>query len=258
MNSLLSAIGFLTILPVAPRDSTGGLASARAWFPTVGLVLGGFLAAADLLLRSAYSIVAQDDSTMPPFLSAVLLTVALVILTRALHLDGFMDCCDALFGGFNRKRRLEILRDPHVGAFAVAGVIGLLLLKASAILSLPQAGRMWILLLFPCLSRWAVVLAMELFPYIRSEGIGIPFLNNTHRWQVAFALSVTIIAALVIAGPAGLALAAVASMVAWSVGAWASRHLGGVTGDVYGAVIEVSEVAVLLVGVFLNPTSMLR
>lgn len=253
-----SAIGFLTILPVAPRDATCGLASARAWFPAVGLVLGATLASADWLLRSGYSMVGQGDSAAPPLLSAAVLTVLLVILTRALHLDGFMDCCDALFGGFDRKRRLEILRDPHVGAFAVVGVVGLLLLKASAVLALPQAGRLWILMLFPCLSRWAVVLAMELFPYVRRGGIGTPFLNNTRRWQVAFALSVTVIAALVIGGPVGLALAAVASMVAWSVGAWASKQLGGVTGDVYGAVIEISEVAVLLVGVFLSPTSMLR
>ena len=258
MNGLRSAIGFLTILPAAPRDAAGGLASARTWFPVVGMILGAILVAADLLLRSVDSMVTQDDSTLPPLLSAVLLTVILVVLTRALHLDGFMDCCDALFGGFDRKRRLEILRDPHVGAFAVTGVVCLLLLKASAILALPQAGRLWVLLLFPCLSRWAVVMAMELFPYVRSGGIGTPFLNNTRRWQVAFALLVTVIAALVIAGVAGLVLVAVTSAVAWCVGAWASKQLGGVTGDVYGAVIEVSEVAVLLVGVFLSPTSMLR
>ena len=252
-----SAIGFLTILPVAPRDATGGLASARAWFPVVGLILGGFLVGADLLMRFADSMVTQGDSTLPPLLSAAVLTVLLVVLTRALHLDGFMDCCDALFGGFDRRRRLEILRDPHVGAFAVTGVVGLLLLKASAILALPQEGRLWILLLFPCLSRWGVVLAMGVFPYVRSRGIGTPFLEGGGGWQTASALFVTVIAALVIAGVAGLALAAAASAVAWCVGAWASRQLGGVTGDVYGAVIEVSEVAVLLVGVFLSPTSML-
>ena len=214
--------------------------------------------AGDLLLRSVDSMVTQGDNPLPPLLSAAVLTVLLVVLTRALHLDGFMDCCDALFGGFDKKRRLEILRDPHVGAFAVTGVVGLLLLKTSAILALPQAGRLWVLLLFPCFPRWAVVLAMELFPYVRSGGIGTPFLNNTRHWQVAFALFVTVIAALVIAGVAGLALVAVTSAVTWCVGAWASKQLGGVTGDVYGAVIEVSEVAVLLVGVFLSPTSMLR
>lgn len=258
MNGLRSAIGFLTILPVAPRDATGGLASARAWFPVVGLVLGGFLASADLLIRFADSMVTQGGSTLPPLLSAVVLTVLLVVLTRALHLDGFMDCCDALFGGFDRRRRLEILRDPHVGAFAVTGVVGLLLLKVSAIMALPQEGRLWTLLLFPCLSRWGVVLAMGVFPYVRSRGIGTPFMEGGSVWQTASALFVTVIAALVIAGVAGLALAAAASVAAWCVGAWASRQLGGVTGDVYGAVIEVSEVAVLLVGVFLSPTSMLR
>ena len=46
----------------------------------------------------------------------------MIALTRGLHLDGFMDCCDAFLGGFSRERRLEILRDSHVGAFAVVGV----------------------------------------------------------------------------------------------------------------------------------------
>ena len=108
MKSLRSAIAFLTILPVAPRDATDGLASARAWFPVVGLILGGILAATDLLMNSAYSIIAQESSALTPLLSAVMLTVVLVILTRALHIDGFMDCCDALFGGFDRERRLQL------------------------------------------------------------------------------------------------------------------------------------------------------
>ena len=249
MNGLRSAIGFLTILPLAPRDPTNGFVSARAWFPVVGLILGGILAAFDLLMRYGYS-------TAPPLLSAAALTVALVVLTRALHLDGFMDCCDALFGGFDRARRLEILRDPHVGAFAVAGAVSLMLLKTSAITALPQSGRLWILLLFPCLSRWAVTLAMEMFPYVRSGGIGSPFLKSVRPWQIAFALFVTVAAALAIAGPTGLALVALASAVAWAVGAWASKQLGGVTGDVYGAIVEICEVAVLLAGAFLGRASL--
>ena len=227
------------------------MASARAWFPVVGLILGGILAAADLLLSSAYSIVARRDDPVSPLLLAVILTVGLVVLTRALHLDGFMDCCDALFGGFDRERRLQILRDPHVGAFAVVGVVCLLLLKVTAMSSLSQAGRLWILLLFPCLSRWAVTLVMELFPYVRSGGIGSPFLGDVRRWQVFFAFFVTLIAAFALAGAVGLAAFSVASVIAWMIGAWASRLLGGVTGDVYGAIVEITETVALLVSVFL-------
>ena len=251
VKSLRSAIGFLTILPVAPSDATDGMASARAWFPVVGLILGCILAAVDLMMNSAFSIVGPNGGAAPSLLPAVALTVTLVVLTRALHIDGFMDCCDALFGGFDRERRLRILRDPHVGAFAVTGVVCLLLLKVAAIASLAQSVRLWLLIVFPCLSRWAVTLTMELFPYVRSRGIGTSFLEDARKWQVFSALFVTLIAAFALAGLAGLVLFVIASVVAWIVAAWASRLLGGVTGDVYGAIIEISETTILLASVFL-------
>ena len=153
MNGLRSALGFLTILPVAPRDA-GGLAAARGWFPAAGLLLGLALALLDLLMHSGYPLLTDEYRQFPPLLSAAILVVAMVVLTRALHLDGFMDCCDALLGGFDRERRLAILRDSHVGAFAVVGVAALLLLKVAAIMALPPAGRFWLLNLFPSLSRW--------------------------------------------------------------------------------------------------------
>ncbi len=251
VKSLRSAIAFLTILPVAPSDATGKMASARAWFPVVGLILGGILAAVDLMVSSVSSIVGPSNGAMSSLLPAVALTVTLVVMTRALHIDGFMDCCDALFGGFDRERRLRILRDPHVGAFAVTGVVCLLLLKVAAITSLAQSVRVWIVLVFPCLSRWSVTLVMELFPYVRSRGIGTSFLEDMRKWQILFALFVTLAAAFTLAGLAGLILFATVSLTAWMVAAWASRLLGGVTGDVYGAIVEISETTILLVSVFL-------
>ena len=200
----------------------------------------------DLLLRSGLPILNQDFRSFPPLLSAAILAIALIVLTRALHIDGFMDCCDALFGGFDRERRLEILRDPRAGAFAVTGVVSLLLLKVAAIAALPAGGRMWTLLLFPCVSRGAVVMAMDLFPYVRSPGIGTPFLEGGRRRQIVVALLVALLATFALAGPMGILLAVVASTVAWAVGAWASRQLGGVTGDVYGAIIEIAEVSILV------------
>ena len=115
MTGLRSAIGFLTLLPVGSRDSVG-LASARGWFPVVGLFLGAVLAAIELLMHWGYPIFIQDVRSFPPLLAAVILVVAMIALTRALHLDGFMDCCDGLLGSFDRVRRLEIMRDPHVSA----------------------------------------------------------------------------------------------------------------------------------------------
>ena len=257
MNGLRAAIGFLTIIPVgAAAPVAGGLATARCWFPAVGLLLGAILAGIDLALNAGYPVFAQEHRPFPPLLLAAIITVALMILTRALHLDGFMDCCDALLGGFDRERRLAILRDSRVGAFAVAGAAGLLLIKVAAIVALPPAGRVWILAVFPCLSRCAMLLALELFPYARTQGIGTAFQPPAGRpiWRrgpLLAGLIVAVIAAVALTGPAGLALLAASGAVAWALGAWASKLLGGVTGDVYGAINETAEAATLLLAAIL-------
>ena len=250
MNGLRSALAFLTILPVAPQGP-GGLATARGWFPLVGLLVGVILAGIDLLLHWGYPLFNDDYNGFPPLLSAAILAVTLVALTRALHLDGFMDCCDALLGGFTRERRLEILRDSHVGAFAVAGAACLLLVKVAALVSLPSAGRVWLLLVFPCLSRWAMLVALELFSYVRREGIGVPFQRQGGRWQLLVGFLVALAVVVAFSGPAGLALMAGATAVALGLGAWASRLLGGVTGDVYGAVNESAEAVTLVLAAVL-------
>ena len=284
MNGLRSAIGFLTILPLAPSGGPASMASARGWFPLVGLLLGLILAGFDILrmlmLQAGssgwYGGYAPLPTTYPVFpdytilLWSVLLVVILVVLTRALHLDGFMDSCDALLGGFDRERQLAILRDPNVGAFAVIGVVCLLLIKVLAIAELPPAilvppriavlppegwsVRIPMLLLFPCLSRWAVLLTMELYPYVRSNGIGTAFFGGEQRrvrWQLMIGFAFTMVISVALAGMVGIVLLAAACAVAWGIGAWATRLLGGVTGDIYGAVNELTEVVVLLMALML-------
>ncbi|MDE0222462.1 MAG: adenosylcobinamide-GDP ribazoletransferase, partial [Spirochaetaceae bacterium] len=210
LASFRAAIGFLTILPVSPRDAAsppdaaGALARAPAWFPAVGLLLGAMLAFLDLALRALH---------LPVLLNSALLLATLAALTRALHLDGFMDTCDALLGGFDRERRLAILRDPHVGAFAVVGVVCLLLVKLAALTALPGGYRTGVLILFPCLSRAAMVLAMEWFPYARHEGLGTPFASDDGRRPRAGPLLAAAVAQAQTGLP-GLALAALAAAVA--------------------------------------------
>ena len=278
MNGLRSAISFLTILPLAPSGAPGSLVSARGWFPLVGLLLGTVLASIDVITllvlgadfpgRSRGTVTYFPISTI--LLWSILLVVTMVVLTRALHLDGFMDSCDALLGGFDRERRLAILRDPNVGAFAVIGVVCLLLIKVLTIAELPPAipvppgiavlppegwsVRIPMLLLFPCLSRWAMLLTMELHPYVRSNGIGTAFFGDGERrvrWQLILGLAFTLIVSVALAGMVGLVLLAAACAVAWGIGAWATRLLGGVTGDIYGAVNELTEVVVLLMALML-------
>ena len=192
----------------------------------------------------------------PDYLSAAVLLLSLVASTRALHLDGLMDTCDGLFGGFTPERRLEIMRDSRVGAFGVAGAVGLLLLKYGALVSLlglNELGKEWSLLLFPMLSRWSMVVALGAFPYVRAQGLGSPFHQGGVRWATAAAAAAAVISAVLLGGIGGAGMLAGASVLAWLLGWAMSGRLGGLTGDTYGAVNEVVEVVVLMVAVALLP-----
>ena len=114
MRSLRQAIGFLTILPVNPGD-VAPAGPARSYFPLVGLALGGALAGLDIAL----------GQVLPLMVVGAVLLIAMLALTRALHTEGFLDVCDGLLGGYSPSERLRILKDAHVGAFAVIGGTGL-------------------------------------------------------------------------------------------------------------------------------------
>jgi len=238
MRSLLQSFGFLTILPVGGgRERAMG--PSRAFFPLVGLALGGVLAGLDWLM----------DTAVPPLVVDAILVAVLLVLTRAIHTEGFLDACDGLFGGHTREDRLRILRDTHVGAFAVAGGVALLLLKWSLLVSLPLDVRWELLILFPCLSRLGMLATMAAFPYARAEGLGSAFLEGKGWWQVAVGLAIGLVAGWVLLGGGGLAVAGAVVVVSLALGWWMSRMLGGMTGDTYGAVNELAEVAALLLGI---------
>ena len=212
---------------------------SRAFFPLVGLALGGALAGLDWVM----------DTAVPPLVVGAVLVAVLLALTRAIHTEGFLDACDGLFGGHTREERLRILRDTHVGAFAVAGGAALLLLKWSLLVSVPLDARWELLVLFPCLSRLGMLATMTAFPYARAEGLGSAFLEGRGWWQPVFGLATGLAAGWLLLGTAGLALAGGVLAVSLGLGWWMSRMLGGLTGDTYGAVNESAEVSVLLLGI---------
>jgi adenosylcobinamide-GDP ribazoletransferase len=246
--SLLTAVRFLTILPVGKRYPSGQeMARSQVFFPLVGLLLGLVLAGADAGLGLIW----------PGVLTSAFLIVVLLVLTGSMHLEGFLDTCDGL-GGRDRERRLQIMRDRHVGAFAVAGGIGLMMLKWAALFCLPNSARLPVLVLFPALSRWSVVLALSVFPYAREEGLGLAFHRYTTWPRVGIAAGITVVASVLVAGIGGGLLFVIVSLVAWLVGMGISRLLGGLTGDTYGAINEMSEVVALAAGVALAPAGLIE
>ena len=231
------AISFLTVLPVTSRKVDSNMAPASAFFPLIGLMLGGVLVGVDLALRQVF----------PLALTGTMLVAVPVLLTRALHVDGFMDACDGLLVGYTRERRLKIFRDPHPGAFAVIGVVILMLVKWTAVVSLPPSIRLAALAFFPCISRWAMLLVLELFPYARAKGMRSSFHQDRRARHLAVGTITAIVASILVAGAFGIVLMAAAAAVALGLGRWMAGLLDGLTGDTYGAVNEVAEVAVLLV-----------
>ena len=235
MRSLRIAFGLMTTLPVKlPSDwSVGDSGRAAVWYSLVGLVIG---ALTWLAWKGTIFI-------FPPLVGGIVTLVVWVVLTGGLHLDGLADCCDGLFASVSPARRLEIMKDPHVGAFGVIGLILILFLKAAALASLTPASSFGILLA-ASLSRWCILPA-GLFPLARSSGMGSDFAAGFQRSFIIWAAIIPLILAILLGGR-GI-LASVAGLVAAGLVLWlAKSHIGGVTGDVFGMVVEIVEAVILL------------
>jgi adenosylcobinamide-GDP ribazoletransferase len=237
LGPLLAAVQFLTVAPAVVRRPfrAAELGRAVGWFPLVGLLLGGVLAALDGALGLLF----------PPAVKAALVLAAWALATGVLHLDGLLDSCDGLFGGRTPEARLRIMRDERVGAFAVIGGVFAVLLKYAALAALP--GRTPALVVAPVLGRWGMALAIVAFPYARAEGLGRAMKDHAGRREATLASATAALAAMLIGRGAGLTALVLAGAVTWLGGRWVLRRLPGFTGDVYGALCEVLEILALLV-----------
>lgn len=238
LQTPFAALEFLTTLRIrrTPGGSLTQVAQAQGLFPAVGLLLGLILAGLDRAFSKA----------LPPDATDVLLVVALVLLTGALHAEGLADACDGLFGGQTPEERLAIMRDPRIGVYGALGLAGVLALKWAGLQSLPENVRVEGLLLAPVLSRWALVAVIAVFPYARLEGLGREFRARSWPWSVPLAWATALVASGVLVGAGGLVLAAAMTIAALVLGWYCAAKLGGLTGDTYGAITEVVEVFTLL------------
>jgi adenosylcobinamide-GDP ribazoletransferase len=258
----LLALQFLTIVPLPGQEastsadhSSGAsafdMSPSLPWFPLVGGLIGVTLAGLDWALRPVLALPVRDAA----------LLAAAALITGMLHLDGFIDCCDALLGARSVERRLEILKDSRIGAYGAIGITLLLITRFAALGELGGSGLLRVLALVaaPLLGRWGIVYAVTRFPYARPQGLGSLFQRRSINLIAATGMALVLLAliagvATLVRGSGGLAgtalllalFAAVAFLVTVSGCFWASRRLdGGLTGDTYGAVNELVEVVVL-------------
>ncbi len=228
------ALSFLTIfrVPVSGEMSPGDLGRCYACFPLVGLLLGLITWAMVLLLQAV----------MPPLLLAAWACAAITFVTRGFHLDGLADLADGIGGGYTAERRLEIMKDSATGAFGALAVVLAILLKTSAIYSLIIAKGWIFLAVVPAMSRFAIVVAAYKSPCARTTGLAKSGIEFVTRTTLLAAASSAVVLTLILVPKFAAAFIGAATLSALLVRALACRLLGGVTGDVLGAVNEITEV----------------
>ena len=234
-GGFLAAVQFLTRVPIRTARPPN-LSAAVAWFPVVGALLG-----------AAVGIVAAVLGEIVPMPVAATVAVLVgILLTGAFHEDGLADTADAIWGGSTRERRLEILKDPRHGTYGVAALAGSIVVRVVAVGALGGGAAIAGLVSAHTLGRGAAVVAMGWVPLARPDGLGADYTSAVSH---ARALTGGIVAIAIAAIAAGwwvgpLAVAAIVPAVIVIALAW--RALGGITGDVLGAVEQCVECAVLV------------
>ncbi|HEY7416555.1 MAG TPA: adenosylcobinamide-GDP ribazoletransferase [Ktedonobacteraceae bacterium] len=244
LRELVSSIQFLSVVPVpgskrlfATQDDSSRIIKGSGYFSLVGFLIGLITCIIPFLFRSL----------LPSFVLSILAIIVLVVLTGGVHLDGLMDTCDGVFGRQDRADKLTIMRDSRVGAFGVLGAACVLLAKFALLGSMGSSLLFPALLVAPAVSRWCVVLAMRLFPSARPDGMGDEFRQSITVPYLVVSGVIALLVALIFGHVVvGLLVWVGASVVAIIIGMWMTRVLGGLTGDVGGAIVEVTEVVALL------------
>lgn len=226
---MLSALSFLTVFGRAERPGDTTL----RWFPVIGVLVGCVVAAVHAAAHGLWA----------PTVAGAVVVAADLVVTGALHLDGLADSADGLLAHLDRDRRLAVMADPTVGAFATATVVVVLLVRWS-VLTDPDipAGA---LVAVWAMSRTVAAAAPALMRYARPGGLAEAFRRGASAWVLVWLLPFGT-GLVVTAGWRGAAAAVAAVVVAAAVLWLSQRRLGGFTGDVLGATIVLSETAALL------------
>ena len=235
MRNLRTAFGLLTTLPFGmPEDwLPGDSGRAGIWFPLVGVVIGGLTWLSWQVLTLYF----------PTLIVGVLTLLLWVALTGGLHLDGLVDCCDGMLASTTQKHRLEIMKDPRLGTFGGIGLLFVLLLKAAALSSLAPSAGLGIVLA-ATISRW-FILPAGLLPLARPDGMGADFAAGL-RHSAIFITSLLPFGLALLLGMQGFVAVLAALLASAAVLGLAYNRINGITGDVFGLLVEVTETAVLL------------
>ena len=234
MKHLIAALQFTTILPVGKNVAFEPI-KMLPFFPVVGLIIGGILAVFDYVMVHFWS---QPVASMFDIL-------LLVFLTGAFHLDGLADTSDGLYGQRDRETALTIMKDSRVGTMGVVALIGVLAVKWSGLVELSHH-RGLMLGIIPALSRASVLFGIRFLAYGRaSDGIGHGFFQQTVQLKTFWPLVIPVVLTLTMGWHGAVVLVAFFGMVAGLV-YYYKWKIDCVTGDMLGAMIEITEAGLLV------------
>lgn len=259
IKKFLFALQFLTVIKIKFIEWDEKFAAKSvAYFPIVGILIGCILAIVYFVL----SFIFPANITA---ITAILIIIIEIMLVRGIHLDGFIDTVDGLFGGMNKEERLRIMKDSCVGSFGVIAVTLLILFKFILIFEILNLNSdkffvMQILILMPALGRYAMIIPMTMYPYARTNGTAhftkfvgnkeiliatlsmllfvllsvfffADFHNNFHNNLLSLMLLIVLMIALIV--------------FSLLLSKYIASKIMGMTGDTYGAITEISEVFAL-------------
>lgn len=234
MRNLIAALQFITILPLG-RAKTYDPPKMIPYFPLVGALLGLLVALFDSLVMRLWT---------PP-LAALLDVILLAVLTGAFHLDGLGDTADGLFSPRSKDRALEIMKDSRIGVMGLVAIVFTLALKWGGILNL-DGHRSLLLIIVPAYARAGILFGMQLLDYGRTDGTGLPFFKEKLSWANHWGLLIPVGLSILL-GWKAIWLNLMFAVIVTAIVVFYRKRMGCITGDMLGAMTEVTEAGLLLI-----------
>lgn len=245
MPRLLAALGFLTIIPINTKHiKEKDIANSCIFFPLAGLFIG-------LILFVVYKPLASF-LYVSPLLSSTVVVICLALITGGLHLDGLADTFDALSANRDKAGKLEVMRDSRIGTMGVLALIGVIALKILLLSEINNFSKFSALLSMCILSRWVQVFCIRKFIYARHSGKAKVFFEGMNKRIFLTAGFSALLMVILFSRLNGIYLFIFVTVAAFLLGKLFTLRFGGLTGDIIGAINEISEVIVLFILVVLN------
>lgn len=233
MRNLISALQFITILPLGKAEAFEP-PKMIPYFPLVGILLGLPVALFDTLVAGFWT----------PQVVALLDVLLLAVLTGAFHLDGLADTADGLFSPRTRDQALEIMKDSRIGVMGLVAILFGLALKWGGIANL-EAHRTILLIMIPAYARAGILFGMRYLPYGRPDGTGRPFFKEKLSIKSFWGLILPVGLSMII-GLKAIWLNLAFAVIIASILFFYKKRMGCITGDMLGAMTEITEAGLFL------------